>query len=78
MTDSAWWPLDWKQEDSTREVAEVTLSGRKFLATRHESNPHGLPYGLVELSLGAALILFEDLMELRYHLSALEQGMLPL
>ncbi len=82
MINAAWWPLDWRldwrQDNSAREVAEITLNGRKFLATRQENNPYGLPYGLTELSFGAALVLFEDLMELRYYLTAIEQGMLPL
>ena len=78
MAEAAWWPLDWRQDDPSRRVADVTLMGRKFQVIHQESNPHGLPYGLVELSLGAALILFEDLMELRYHLTSIEQGMLSL
>ncbi len=78
MADATWWPLHWKQDDPSRSVADVTLKGRKFQVIHQENNPHGLPYGLVELSLGAALILCEDLMELRYHLTAIEQGMLSL
>ncbi len=56
----------------------TTLRNSLLRCIHQEKNPHGLPYGLVELSLGAALILCEDLMELRHHLTAIEQGMLSL
>ena len=74
----AWWPLNWRREDSVREVADVTLDGRKFQVSHQQNNPYGLPYGLTELSIGGAFILFEDLMDLQYHLIAIEQGILPL